>query len=131
MPLYFFNLKNEAGRTVDPDGTILADDEAAREHARLVACELMRNHKPSTRSWRLEVCDHQRGRCFDVLFAAVDDAITRFAPELRTSIVEGHAKVGSLYDAIHDVKCSLHQLKATMARSERSPYLAALNGVRV
>ena len=39
MPMYYFHLRDQ-DRITDVDGTELADDEAAREHANAVAQEL-------------------------------------------------------------------------------------------
>ena len=76
MPIFFFNLKTAEG-TIRDDGMELRDELSAREHARTVACELMRNREPLTRSWRLDVRDGAGRQCFDLLFATVDEAPRR------------------------------------------------------
>jgi hypothetical protein len=73
MPIYFFDLTTPEG-TIRDNGMELRDELSAREHARTVACELMRNREPLTRSWRLDVRDSAGRQCFDLLFATVDEA---------------------------------------------------------
>jgi hypothetical protein len=77
----------------------LLDEPSAREHARLVACDLMQHRQARTRSWRIDVCDGEGRRCLDVLFASVDETIGHLAPELRSSIENLHAKHASLSEA--------------------------------
>jgi hypothetical protein len=72
MPTYFFNLKTEEGAVCDPEGTDLPGESSAREHARLVACELMRHRAPRTRCWRMDVCDGEGRTCVDLLFASIE-----------------------------------------------------------
>jgi hypothetical protein len=64
MPIFFFNLKTAVATIRDPDGMDLRDELSAREHARTVACELMRNREPLTRSWQLDVRDGAGRQCF-------------------------------------------------------------------
>jgi hypothetical protein len=131
MPLYFFNLKTREGTIRDPDGTNLPDESSAIEHARQVARELMAHQKLGTRSWRIDICDGEGRSCTDLLFASLDDTIGRFPPELRSSIEHLYAGSASLYEAINAVKLTVRQVKGTIARSERGPYIAAINGVAV
>jgi hypothetical protein len=131
MPTYFFHLKTPAGAIRDPDGTDLPDELSAREHARLVACELMQHRQLRTRSWRIDVCDTEGRLCLDLLFASVDDSMGNLTPELRSSVENLYAKSASLSEAINAIKLTLAQVKGTIARSERAPYVAAINGVAV
>ncbi len=131
MPIYFFNLKTTNIVVQDPDGTELADESSAREHARQVACELMRRREPQSRSWRIEVRDSQRRHCFELLFASIDESIAPLGPELRHLIENLHRKQASLIDAIAAVRLSLVQIQATIARSKRMPFLAAVDGVTI
>jgi hypothetical protein len=77
MPRYFFNLND--GRKIIPDleGTELPDHDCARAHACQVVRELARNRERRTRSWRLAVCDVHCTLCFELLFASMDDSISR------------------------------------------------------
>jgi hypothetical protein len=131
MPLYFFNLKTGEGTIRDPDGTDLPNEQAAWEHARLVACELMQHRQPQTNSWRIDVRDSVGRQCVDLLFASVDDSINHLRPELRSSVENLCAKSAALNETIHAVRSTLSQVMGTIARSEGGPYLAALDGVAV
>jgi hypothetical protein len=128
MPTYYFNLKGQHGRYLDPSGTELPDHAQAKEHARRVALELMYRREPRTRSWRLEVCDATRTPVFELLFATVDPLLAQLPPNFRTAVEEVCARTGGVTDAIIDVRNSLHQLRGTLARSDGEPYLAAVDG---
>jgi hypothetical protein len=131
MQTYYFNLKD--GRTVipDPDGTQCADDDDARLHGVVVAREAMRNNKPETRKWRIEVCDVDRRPIFEVLFASVDETMDHLPNELRSSVERLSWELAWLSDSICDVRKSILQVRTTLARSEGHPYLVALNGTRL
>jgi len=77
MPRYFFNLNDGEKIIPDLEGTELPDDDSARAHAAQVARELARNREQQTRSWRLAVCDAHGTLCFELLFASIDDSISR------------------------------------------------------
>jgi len=77
MPRYFFNLNDGEKIIPDLEGTELPDDDSARAHATQVARELARNREQETRSWRLAVCDAHGTLCFELLFASMDDSISR------------------------------------------------------
>lgn len=131
MPLYFFNLRNADGLLGDPDGTHLPDERSAREHARVVACELMRNREYEMRSCRLEVSDSDGRGCFRLLFVEADPLLAQFRPDLQNAIIEGWSCSRSLRDTIDDLRLTLLETKATLARAEGAPYIAALNGIRI
>jgi len=131
MPIYFFNLKTAHRDIRDPDGTELADERAAWEHARQVARELMKRRNPQSRSWRIDVRDSEGRQCFELLFASVDDSITGLDPELRGLIENLHRKQASLIDAFAAVRLSIMQLQATIARSKGRPHLASVDGMSI
>jgi hypothetical protein len=131
MPLYYFNLKDVQGTHVDPDGTLLRDDSAALDHARQVAQELMQHREARTRSWRLQACDADRRALFELLFATLDHTMNELPPALRHDVETTSARTAGLSDAISNIRTTLHQIRGTLAKSERSPYLAALDGERV
>jgi hypothetical protein len=131
MPTYFFNLKNLDGTIYDPEGMDLPDESAVREHARVVACELMQHRQPKTRSWRLDVRDREGRPCFELLFAAVDESIGYLRPDLRSSLERLCADCASLSETIHTLKLTLLQIRGTIARSEGTPYIVAVNGREV
>jgi hypothetical protein len=128
MATYYFNLKGHHDRYVDPHGTVLADLGQAKEHARQVALELMQRRELKTRSWRLEVCDAGRAPVFELLFATVDPMLAQLPPNFRTRVEELSARTGGMVDAILDVRNTLHQIRGTLAKANREPYLAALDG---
>jgi hypothetical protein len=128
MPRYYFNLKRREDTIVDSDGIDLPDEAAAREHALQVMSELRRNTNVRTRAWRMAVMDQNRQFRFELLFASYDDSIAHLAPELRSSVEMICRRNASLTDAIIGVRTTLLQIKGTLARSERRPYVAAENG---
>lgn len=117
MPLYYFNLKDLREAYVDPDGTALADDACAFEHARSVALELMQNREIKTRSWRLQVCGADRNILFELLFAKVDHSMIHYPPALRNSVESVCIKTAELNDVMHEVRGSIYQLRETLAGS--------------
>ena len=131
MTTYYFNLKD--GRTVIPDidGTEFADEPAARTHAVIVAREAMRNNEVRTRNWRIQVCGSDRTPLFEILFASVDETMDQFPGDLRNSVENVSTKFASLSDTIHEVRMSMLELRTTLARSEGTPHLATLNGLRL
>ena len=104
MPRYFFNLND--GRKIIPDleGTELPDDDSARAHAAQVARELTRNREQETRSWRLAVCDAQGTLHFELLFASMDEAISRLPPVIRFMFDDAGGSTASFNEAIEQVR---------------------------
>jgi hypothetical protein len=127
---YFFHLRTPAGVVYDPEGTALADETAARSHAKTVARELMANREGATRCWRLDVWDDEGQPRFELIFASVDETIG-LPPEIRESWERFYGTSASLYEAIDSVKRSVEQVRGTLARAERPPYIAAIQGVSV
>jgi hypothetical protein len=128
MPManYHFHLVTLEGRVLDLKGMELPDEASAREHARSVACELMRHREPQTRSWRVEVTDSARHPCFELLFASVDSTIDHLNSELRASIEHTCSQSATLFETIRAVKNNLVASKSMLARAEGHPHLAAL-----
>ena len=125
---YYFNLKRRDGTLVDPDGLDLPDQTAAREYALQVMSELMRNANVRTRAWRLAVMDQDKQSCFELLFASYDDSMAHLPPEFRSSVEMACRRHASLMDAIVDVRTTMPQIRGTLARSDRKPYVAAEDG---
>jgi hypothetical protein len=107
MPRYFFNLND--GRKIIPDleGTELPDDDSARGHAAQVARELARNRERETSSWRLAVCDAEGALRFELLFASMDEAISRLPPALRFMFADAGGSTASLDEAMEQVRMTL------------------------
>lgn len=131
MSIFYFNLNNGHRLILDPEGTELPDQDAARHYAILVARDVMRNDRPRTLTWRLHVWDGERRPCFEVLFASVSEDLDHLPTEVRNALTSSAHRVSALNDDIRDVRQSLRQLRATLARADRMPYLAAVNGQRI
>ncbi len=131
MPHYHFHLLTRTGRIVDPEGTELPDGTAAREHGAAVARELMRNSPPGMRSWRLDVCDADHRLQASLLLAEFDARLEQLEPVLRETVVDTCMQSASMREAIDDLKRTILQVKGTIARSKRQPYLAAIEGVQL
>src|SRR5436305_877044 len=125
MPRYYFDLKNSDGTLLDPDGTELPDEVAARDHARQVVIELMRNASMRTRMWRLTISDQGRMSCFECLFASHDDSIAHLTPELRSSVETVCHEHAALIDAIVNVRSTILQIRDTLSRSDAIANVAA------
>lgn len=128
MSTYFYNLQTLDGIIRDPEGMDFPSRYLAWEYGRMIARELMQHRESATRSWRLDVYDGEGTRCFDVLFATVDDSVLCLPADLRHSVQDMHAKSASLIEAIHGTRLMMSQLRATMARAERLP--TAMKGDR-
>jgi len=131
MPKYFFNLKARGETIPDLEGVELPDEHSAHRHAEAVARELMAHRELRTRAWRLDVRDNTGRRCFDLLFASVDDTVSHLPPEYRRSLEDLCAKTASFAETIGALRVTLLEVKATLARAEGALHLAAVNGVAV
>jgi len=131
MSTFFFDLNDGLGIVRDLDGADLRDAAAARAHAERVARELLRHAESKRRGWRLRVRDQNGGVIFELLFASVDESLNHLAPGIKASIEDVHVKAGALSDTIRDVRHSMAQLRATMRRSNKTPWLAAIDGAQV
>src|SRR5215475_8722056 len=109
MPTYFFHLTTVCEKILDPDGTQLPNEAAAREHARAVARDLMQYRNEQTRSWRIVVCEDGGKHCFDLLFVTVDDTLDLYQPDLRKSCEDLHVSCVSLFDTVEEVRRTLLQ----------------------
>jgi hypothetical protein len=131
MALYFFNLRNGHGNLTDVSGTDLPNEEAARLHARHVALDLMQHRERRTQHWCLSVLDNEGQSCFEVPFASFDPSLAHLPTEVRVSIEQVCEKLAGLGDIMAEVKATILQVRATMARADRTPYLAAYDGRNV
>jgi hypothetical protein len=91
----------------------------------------MRNAHARTRLWRLAVSDENRRPCFELLFADYDESLSHLLPELRLAVEKVQRKHVALLDAMVDVRMTLLQVKGTLARANRRPHVAAVNGISV
>ena len=131
MPKYFFNLAAREEIVFDRQGADFPNERSAREHAEVVARELMAHRELRTRAWRRDVRDSNGLPCFDLLFARVDDTLRHVTPQVRSSIEGYCASSASLAEAIRSIRMTLIEVQATLARAEGALHLAAVNGVAV
>ena len=131
MPLFYFTLNTGAKTVADVEGTDLPDETAAHAEAITIAREIMRNDRPRTMSWRLQVLDCTRTFCFELLFANADEELQCLPPHVRETVTQSAHRLATLNDDINAVRNSLRQVRATLARADRMPYLAAVNGTRL
>ncbi len=131
MAIYHFDLKAGSHFVSDPIGTELADDAAAHAHALAVARELMLHREAKSRHWRLCVrVDGEEPR-LHILFASVDQTLAAMDHDYRGVTERLSGTVANLSDAIGDLRLTLLQVKATLARVDARLHLAALDGVRL
>lgn len=131
MALFYFTLNTGTRIIPDLEGADLPDEAAARAEATIIAREIMRNNRGRTMSWRLQVLDAARKSCFELLFANVDEELQCFPPHVRDTVTQSAHRLATLNDDINAVRHSLRQVRATLARVDRVPYLAAVNGAPV
>jgi hypothetical protein len=129
MPRYFFSIKDDRRIVSDPEGTELPDEDSALAHACQVVSELTRNREQRTSSWRLAVCDGHGALCFELLFASVDESITRLPPAMRALVENACRNTALLKDEASQVRMTLRRLRGTMAQYDNAPYLASVNGM--
>jgi hypothetical protein len=131
MPLFYFNLHDAKRLIADLEGTELPDENAARDHAAVVAREIMRNNSARTLAWRLRVADAEHRHRFDLLFASIAPDLEQYTPEFRQLVERKSHNIATLADSVLEVRHSLRQMRAMLARADRVPYLAYVNGRRV
>jgi hypothetical protein len=128
MPLFYYILKQGSNAIVDRDGTEFPGEAEARSHANIVARELMRNQKSKMRAWRLQVCDDYLQPVLELPLVQLDDSLAHLPPESRRAIENVWRNADSLSDSISDVRRSLEQVKATIARASELLLNSPLRG---
>jgi hypothetical protein len=131
MPRYYFNLRDAAGGVTDPEGADLHDEAAARDYAVQVTRELMSRAEAKRRHWQLDVCDGSGRLLFSVPFVAADNTIPPLSPETRRLVermCQNHRELG---EAIFEARLAVLRSRATCARSNGKPHLAAQFGQRI
>ena len=127
MRHYTFQLRHDEGSTEDETGIWLDDRERACDHARDVANELMRGQEAQARSWRLDV--YEDGKLVDqLLFASIDPTLAHLEPRLRASAERAAESQSGFHEALSDVRATLRESRALVARSRGKPYLATVAG---
>ena len=128
MPFFYFILKKGSNTIVDRDGAEFPSEAEARFHANIVARELMRNQESKMRAWRLQVCDDDLQPVLELPLVKLDDSLSHLPPESRQAIENVWRNTDSLSDAISDVRRSLEQTKATIARASELLLNSPLRG---
>ena len=128
MTRYFFNLRDGGRGYRDDAGIELPNDDAAKEHADLVAAELMRNRERVARHWRIDVHGAQREKICEVAFIAHDRTLSHLSPPLKEAMAELSDRSCALREAITEARALLRQAKALVARSRGRPHLVADHG---
>jgi hypothetical protein len=126
MPTYFFDLHTPTEVVRDVVGSELACESSAQEHAADVARELAQHREVQTRSWRLDIRDSEGRGVSKLMLVSVDASLAQLPPELRNSVEAMYTNNASLCDTIRSVRRSLREIRGTMARADRVPYLAAI-----
>jgi len=131
MPHYHFHLWTSESEVLDRDGTTLPDDDAARVHAKQVACELIKSKEPQRRIWRLDVADEQGATRFQLAFSAVDESLDHLDPSTRELVERSAAARAALMQTILESRFLVIKARAMNRRALGRPYLAATDGRRV
>jgi len=131
VPLFYLALNTGDRITQVLEPTEFPDEAAARAEATIIAREIMRNNRNRMRAWRLQVSDAEHNFCFELLFADAEEELQYLPMPIREAVTRNAEAMASLNDNIRSVRDHLFQLRATLARTDRMPYLAALNGTRI
>jgi hypothetical protein len=116
---------------IGAEGTGLPDSKAAAEHARQVACELMKGVERSRRPWRLRVRDGDGVTIEELLFASVDRTLDHLEPHLRGLIESISWRLGELNETVIAMNVQRNEFHAFLAGLNRRPFLVPSGGRRV
>jgi hypothetical protein len=128
MPVYMLQLRDGLHRIEDE--IALIDRERAFEYARTVVRELMCCREPQTRTWCLDVYEHNGARVFEIPFARFDETLSHLSPEVREIMVDLCDRCRSLKEAMNAASITMRESRALVARSRGKPYLVAAFGQR-
>jgi uncharacterized protein DUF6894 len=131
MRRYYFHLKDGCRGYADHTGVVLSSDDAARDHARGVAAELMKNRERKARHWHIDVQDKNRKPLFTVAFITVDRTLNHVSQPHRKALEELSQRCYALREAIAQARTVQTQARALVAKSRGLPYLAADDGEAV
>jgi len=131
MATYYFDMVVADRVIVDADGMDFPDRGSAVKHARRVAREMMKRDELTRRHWRLRICDEDRLRLDDVLFATADHTLDHLSPHLRRVIEDVCHRYAELAEMVLELRMMISQSRALLARSARAPFLVAVDGRRV
>ena len=129
MPVYTFELRDEAGRVSDESGVALPDRGHARQYAQGVVRELMECREAKTRSWQLDIYEDGE-KAFEIPFAQVDRTLDHLAPEWHSMVIGLSERVRLLHEATAAANATVRESRALVARSRGRPWLATIRGER-
>jgi hypothetical protein len=134
MPNYTFELRDGSDPIEDNVGVILTDRKDAYQYAQGVVRELMSGREAQTRTWRLDVYENAREnsveRVFAIPFASLDATLDHFRPEFRAFVELACERNRSAREVIGDVRTTVQEARALIARSRGKPYLITNLGKR-
>lgn len=116
MPNYTFELHDGGIGMADATGVSLPGRESAMAYAQDVVCELMRGREPQTRLWCLDVHEDDR-KIFALHFAEFDHTLDHLRPQFRDTVGEMYEYRRSLAGAVRDVRQTVREARALVARS--------------
>lgn len=130
MTRYYFDLLADDQLISDVDGTDASDLDAATAHGRCVAREILQGAELRKRHWRLRIYDrHERcAAVAELLFASNDPALELLTPQWRKTIEEVCRRHAQLVEMGADLKMTIRETRALLARHEGKPFLAMTDG---
>jgi hypothetical protein len=131
MATYYFDLLAADRLVVDSEGMDFPDRATAVKYARRVAREMMRRGELTRRCWCLRICDEERLRLDDLLFASADQTLDHLTPHLRLLVEDICRRHAELSEMALELRMTVSQSRAILARSARAPFVVAVDGRRV
>jgi hypothetical protein len=128
MPRYYFDL-SDGGHTIeDAHGTELPHDRAAIIHACDVARELVQRNEERRGGSSISISDDTHSFLLELPLATVDQTLALLRPEARAILERCREQRRKLKECIHQVRQTVQQSRALIARSRGKPYLCTENG---
>jgi hypothetical protein len=127
MPQYTFELHNGQSGIADTAGVSLPNRKGALAYAEDVVGELMRGRELQTRWWCLDVYERDE-RIFALPFAKFDHTLDHLRPDLRGMVETLCERQRSVGEAFNDIRATIRESRALLARSRGKLYVAAENG---
>jgi hypothetical protein len=128
MHRYYFHLRDGYRGYLDSEGVRLPNDDAAHEHARRVASELLKNRERKVRHWRIQVQIAGGRILFEVALITLDRTLSHLSPLHRKAMEEFSQRCYALGEAIAQARAIQVQARALVAKCRGRPYLAVEDG---
>jgi hypothetical protein len=129
MPVFTFKLHDGCGGIEDEAGTSLSNQDMALRYAHDVVHELMKGRELETRCWRLDVFEEGDAEpIHQIPFARMDTSLDHLAPRFRDMVEAMAERKRVLGEVIHNVKATVQESRALVARARGKPYLASRFG---